>query len=179
MTNPGLVQVELPADLLSASRPDLGDLRLSGPSGDEQPFQILRSRDARVPAARAREFRVELQKGATVCTFETGLTQALGRVILESPAPAFVKGVTVDGSNDGDRWETLVRGAQIFREPSGATRTAIELPTKPWRFLRLTVDDSASAPVALTGAEAPRLACRHCTGRTTRRRAPAAAPLRC
>lgn len=153
VAQPGLVRLELPPATLDAARADLADLRLAGPDGAEVPYLIVQARPARVTTRRAEDFRVELLRELTQITFTTGLTQALGRVTLETPARAFIKSVSVEGSMDGQRWETLVRNAQVFRESSGASQLAVDLPPRPWRLLRMRVDDSGSPPVPFTGAE--------------------------
>jgi hypothetical protein len=87
-----------------------------------------------------------------VITLETGLTQPLDAVTLESPAQNFIKAVRVESSTDGQSWRTLAQGQPIFRQPNGAGNLKIAFPATAAKKLRLVVDDQRSAPIPFTGA---------------------------
>jgi hypothetical protein len=149
---PGLVKLNLPIETLDAARPGLEDLRLYDEAGNEVPFWIAHP----VPIIRtphpAKSFHVALEPRASIVTLETGLTQAVDGVTLESPANNFIKPVRIEGSLDGEDWHTLGEARPIFRQPDGAAQLHLSFPPGVWKWLRLTVDDRRSQPVPLTGA---------------------------
>ena len=144
--------MSLPVETLDATRPGLEDLRLFDDSGNELPYLIERPVPATKSVQSARAFEVSLNPAATIVTLETGFTQPLEGVTLESPAGSFIKSVDVEGSADGKRWRMLTRGQPIFRQPGGAGQLRLAFPEGAWRWLRLTVDDRRSPPVPFTGA---------------------------
>ena len=78
-----------------------------------------RARCRRPRPSRARNhFKFRSTPTATVITLETGLAQPLDGVTLESPAANFIKAVRVEGSADGQNWQTLAQGQPIFRQLS-------------------------------------------------------------
>ena len=152
VTSPGLVKFSLPAETLNAARPALEDMRLYNDAGNELPFLIERPTPVAKVVQPAKSFHVSLNASATVITLETGLAQPLDGVSLETPAGSFIKAVRVEGSADGQRWQTLATGQPIFREPSGASQLRVAVPPGAWGWLRLTVDDARTQPIPFTGA---------------------------
>ncbi len=152
VASPGLVKISLPAATLDAARPALEDLRLYDASGNELPFFIERPAPVSKAIQSARSFQISLNAATTVLTLETGLTQPLNGVTLESPAQNFIKAVRVEGSADGQSWSPLAQGQPIFRQSSGAGQLQVSFPPTAGRWLRLTVDDQRSAPIPFTGA---------------------------
>jgi hypothetical protein len=149
---PGLVKLSLPPATLDAARPALEDLRLYDNAGIEVPYLIERPKPVGKVIQAAKSFQVSVEGAFTVVTVESGLTQPLDGVTLETPARAFLKAVQVDGSSDGERWQTLARGQPIFREPGGASQLHLAIPAGAWQRLRLTVLDQRSQPIPFTGA---------------------------
>ena len=152
VTAPGLVKISVPVETLHAARPALEDLRLYDDAGNELPFFIERPTPASKVVRAAKSFQVSLNASTTVITLETGLAQPLDGVLLETPAGSFIKAVRVEGSADGQRWQTLTAGQPIFREPAGAGQLRVAIPAGLWPWLRLTVDDARTQPVPFTGA---------------------------
>jgi hypothetical protein len=87
-----------------------------------------------------------------VLILETGLTQPLDGVTINSPATSFLKAVHIEGSADGQSWRTLAQGQPIFRQPDGVSQLHVAIPVGTWPWLRLTVDDQRSQPIPFTGA---------------------------
>jgi Protein of unknown function (DUF3999) len=152
VATPGLVKFSLPAETLNAARPALEDLRLYDAAGHELPFFIDRPTPASKVIRAAKSFQVSLNANMTVITLETGLTQPLDGVSLETPAGSFIKAVRIEGSADGKRWQMLATGQPVFREPSGASQLRVTIPPGVWHSLRLTVDDARTQPIPFTGA---------------------------
>jgi len=152
VTEPGLIKLSLPADTLDAAQPALEDLRLYDDAGNELPFLIERPTPASKVTQKAKSFAVSLNHNTTIITLETGLTQPLDAVTLETPASNFIKPVQIEASTDGRRWQTLAQGQPIFRQPNDASRLRLAIPAGAWRSIRLTVDDRRSQPIPFTGA---------------------------
>jgi hypothetical protein len=148
----GLVKISLPVETLDSARPGLEDLRLYDDAGNEIPWLIERPMPAPRVVQSARSFRVTLNADNTVVTLEPGLTQPVDAITLETPANNFIKGVKVESSDDGNRWQTLAQGQPVFRQPVGAGYLQVSFPATGSKWLRLTVDDRRSQPVPITGA---------------------------
>src|ERR1035441_5714607 len=149
---PGLVKLSLPLSTLDAARSALEDLRLYDNAGMEVPFLIERPKPTGKTVQAAKSFQVTVSGDITVLTLETGLTQPLDGVMLETPARALLKAVQIEGSTDGRNWRRLAEGQPIFREPGGVSQLYLALPAGAWRWLRLDVIDLRSQPIPFTGA---------------------------
>ena len=148
----GLVKMSLPVETLDAARPMLEDLRLYDDAGNEVPYLISRPVSVPKVVRAVKSFQTTLNPATTLITLETGLTQPIDRVSLESPAVNFLKAVRVESSVDGQRWQLLVQGHPIFSQPWGANHLHISFPPVVAKWLRITVDDQRSPPVPFTGA---------------------------
>jgi len=149
---PGLVKLGLPVETLDAARPALEDLRLYDDAGNEVPYLIERPVPVVKVVQNVKSFHVSLNPSNTVIVVETGLTQPLDDIVLETPAGNFIKPVRVEGSADLKRWQVLDQGQPIFRQRDGASRLHVSFPAGTWPWLRLTVDDQRSQPIPFTGA---------------------------
>ena len=149
---PGLVKLSLPPATLDAARPALEDLRLYDTAGVEVPYLIERPRPTSKVTQSVKSFQVAVNPSTTLLTLETGLAQPLDGVTLETPAVTFLKAVQIEGSADGQAWQTLARGLPIFRQPGGASQLRLAVPAGNWPWLRLTVADLRSQPIPFTGA---------------------------
>ena len=148
----GLVKLGLPIETLDAARPALEDLRLYDDAGKEVPYLIERPVPVIKVVQNTKSFHVSLTSSNTVIVVETGLTQPLDDIVLETPADSFIKPVRVEGSTDLKRWQVLDQGQPIFRQPDGVSRLHVYFPAGTWPWLRLTVDDQRSPPIPFTGA---------------------------
>jgi len=111
----GLVKLNLPVETLDAARPGLEDLRLYDATGSEVPYLIDRPVPVVKVVQNVKSFHVSLTPSNTVIILETGLSQPLDDVTLETPAGNFLKPVRVEGSTDLKRWQILEQGQPIFR----------------------------------------------------------------
>jgi hypothetical protein len=101
----GLVKISLPVETLDSARPALEDLRLYDDAGNEIPFLVERPAPAPKAVQEAKSFRVALNPDNTVIPLETGLSQPLDAVTLETPAnnpdfhaPEVLPGVELAGA---------------------------------------------------------------------------------
>ena len=146
---PGLVKVALSPATLDALRPSLEDLRLADSIGNEVPFLIERPAPELAPVRAARSFKPVLRGAATVLDIETGTDVPINAVTLETPEREFIKAVRIEGSPDGQRFSAIADGIPIFRQ-SGASELTVRFSSGVWTWLRLTLDDQRSSPVAFT-----------------------------
>jgi len=152
VSTPGLVKLDLPVETLNSARPGLEDLRVYDQAGAEVPFLIEHPTPAPKIVRNAKSFQTSLNPQSTVITLETGLTQPLDGITLETPASDFIKAVQIEGSADGRSWRKLAQGKPIFRQPGGASQLHLKIPPAVWPWLRLTVDDQRSQPIPFSGA---------------------------
>jgi len=153
VARPGLIRLSLPAETVDAARPGLEDLRIFDSAGREIPYLIERPVRSTAAVISPRKFSVNLSGQATVIMLETGSSQSLDALVLETPAVGFIKAVTVEGSNDQRTWRPLASGQPIFRQPNGANLLRVEFPESSWPFLRVTVDDRRTEAIPFTGAK--------------------------
>ncbi len=149
----GLVKLSLPLETIDAARTGLEDLRVYDDAGNEVSYLIEHPAPARRTFRNAKSFQTSLNPQNTVLTLETGVSQAIDQVTLETPALNFIKAVTIEGSPDGHNWRTIAQGRPIFRQANGMGETRLRIPPAVWAWLRLTVDDQRTQPIPFTGAQ--------------------------
>jgi hypothetical protein len=150
----------LPPELLARSRADLADLRLVAPDGQELSWVIDRARPRDVQArfsGRLVDVRRE-QKRWSAWTLEFEQQRDFDTLLLQIPERDFAKAVRVETSDDRVKWREVLREAGVFDRPWGASslhhaRVELKAPERA-RYLRLTMDDTRSRAVNVTGVEA-------------------------
>lgn len=147
----GMVRLELPAQVLDATRPDLGDLRVISPAGVETPLLLERVDHEAGEVRTAAGFKVELAGKTTVMEVASATTAVTEAVEFETPAREFLKSVTVEGRQGGGEWRPLAAHQVIFRQNGGAERLRVPVPAAVWEGFRCTVDDARAQPVPFTG----------------------------
>jgi hypothetical protein len=148
---PGLVKLPLPSATLDLARADLADLRVLDANGRETPYALVRPNGLHPKITQPRRFEAELTDVATTLRIETGTTEPLAAVSVVTPSIAFIKPVRTELSTDGSQWETVADSMPLFRQ-NGAEQLTIPLPKRPASWVRLTVDDRRSPPIAFTAA---------------------------
>lgn len=154
----GLMKLEVPAAAFDAAQPNLADLRLLDPAGREISYLLDRPSlpdTAPNPPVPPRSFRVVPGEGATELLIETGTTEPLDALLLETSAPFFLKAAHAEISDDGATWRSLGPALPLFRQ-FGAEQLRVALGRNRGAFLRLTLDDQRSRPVAFTGGRLQR-----------------------
>lgn len=147
---PGLVRVALPPETFDAAQATLADLRLVDPAGMEVPYRIER------PQATSRMLRptdgwqVFLEASRTRVEIDLRLQGRCAAVMLETPAPEFLKAASMEGTTDGVT-RTLLAEFPLFRQAGGATQLRLKVPEGDWQHLIVTLDDARSKPIAITG----------------------------
>lgn len=151
LDRPGPIKFALPATTIDAAQTDLKDLRIIDASGKETPYLLLKPSENTGRKIAPKKFRSELTDSATIITLETGTDQALDFVELETGAHGFLKPVEVEVSSDGEEWRLLDTNIPIFRQDN-ATKTTLPLARCVSAYVRLTINDTRSRPIAITGA---------------------------
>ncbi|NBV23611.1 MAG: DUF3999 family protein [Proteobacteria bacterium] len=149
---PGLVRFSVPLETLDAVRSGLEDLRIHDAQGREVPFDLDRPVQRALVTAVPRKFTSSITANATVAIIETGVTQPLVGVTLQTPAVDFLKAVRVEGSSDGRSWVAIADGLPVFVLSNGARELRVKFPAGVWPHLRLTLNDQRAQPIPVTGA---------------------------
>jgi hypothetical protein len=142
----GLVGAEVPPMAFHVAEPDLHDLRLIGPGGQELPYVV---RFARGSVQRSL-LQSDLYNRALVPGDHVAVTADFGERVLKNRLQVVTSGadfrreVLVEGSNDAASWATVRDGAFLlhWRGEAGQeayVRDEIELPENDYRYLRVTV----------------------------------------
>ncbi len=153
---PGLHAITLQADLLGRSRVDLGDIRLVDSAGVQVPYVIeeVRSSAAHGHFVPYRLLRNEAMDRSTVIEFEReGEKQVDALHIWIRPTDA-AKKVRVTGSDDRQHWYMVKDehlAAQGARGDPPHQVLIMDLPRSDYRYFRLTLNDSLTAPLNVLG----------------------------
>ncbi len=146
----GPMRMALSPALLDAARSDLADLRLLAPDGGEVPFVVLS--DLPTPPAEALTFAASPRIEGTNTRIDVALARPtrIARVRLVTPAPSFVKGLSVDIQQASGSWQTLVDHALVFRTARGGEHLVVALGGAEAQAVRLTLDDAREQVVPVT-----------------------------
>lgn len=155
-STPGLTRVELPREVLDASRAvadtvPLRDLRLVSAAGVETPFLIEWPRIVPGRTLAAENFKASLQGSTTVIEFTVPGDAVVEEVRLQTGHRDFIKAATVEGTLDGTQWRVISDRELVFRQ-GGAERLRFTFTPTAWKSLRITLDDQRNGPVGFTGA---------------------------
>lgn len=137
---PGRVWVRLDRDVYEAARADLGDLRVLDVRGHDVPYLIDRAEPPGLPEARpAIRNRGWNADGAATAVLDFGRRLGKRRLQLRLSGDNFRRRVSVEGSDDGARWVTLVDEAWVFAVPGEAPARyeTVDLPENDFRLLRV------------------------------------------
>lgn len=152
----GLHAIALSPEMLGASRSDLGDIRIVDAQGVDVPYVL---REVATPGDHGRFIpfqlvRNEVRDRVTVLELERPADQELEALHIWIRPTETEKQVRITGSDDRHEWymvkdEHLV--AQGARGDPPHQVLTVRLPRNDYRFLRLTLNDSVSAPLNVLG----------------------------
>lgn len=156
VTAPGLVQVALPPATFDAGQPGLADLRVLGPDGREVASLLDRELrfDQPAPAPRRlhpRTFTPTPAGDTTQLLIETGTDAPLAAIELATSVAYFFKAAHADISEDGKEWQSVDAAVPIFRQ-FGAEQLRLPLGGRRAAYVRVTIDEYRSRPIAFSGA---------------------------
>ncbi len=152
-----LVALPLPPELAARLQPDLRDLRLVGPDGRDVPWAA----DRQAPREQAEQWTGSLadarqeKRQSSEWLLDLGAPRRFGEVELRVAGTGFAKRLRLEASDDRQAWRLLRDDAGVFDRPwagGRARRTTIDLAaSQSARYLRLTADDTRSAPITVEG----------------------------
>ncbi len=149
---PAVIKIAIPPATLDVAQPGLGDLRVLDGQAAQVPYLLESARRAAPPTERApKEIRTILSATSTLVVMATGDDTPLVGIALTTPAPGFLKAARVEVSSNARDWRPVVTGVPLFRQ-FGAEELRLELPGISTRHVRVTVDDSRTRPIPITGA---------------------------
>jgi hypothetical protein len=148
----GWTRLEIPPDVLAACRRGLPDLRVTA-SGTDVPYVLEQSLGAvddtwaltNVESVNGVETTAIADRGAH--------PSAAVRATIDVAAPAFLKPVVLEASDDRATWKEFARGS-IFAT-GGARMTTLRFAPNDRRYWRVRLDDRNGSPVvprSLAGA---------------------------
>ncbi len=152
----GVYAITLSPELLGGSRADLGDIRLIDAAGANVPYV---QRDVFGPSVTGQFLpfelvRNEVLKHSTVIELERPADEVLDELQIWIRPSDTEKGVRITGSDDRSNWymvkdEHLV--AQGSRGDPPHQVLSVRLPRSDYRYLRLSLNDSLTAPMKVLG----------------------------
>ena len=152
----GLHAIILGPELIGASREDIGDLRLVDSTGQDVPYLL---RMAGSGPVRSRFVPYELVRNevlpkSTVVEIERPQDQQIDELHIWVRPVEVRKQVRITGSDNGTKWY-MVKDDHVV--PQGARGEPphqvllLEVPRSDYRYLRITLNDSLTAPMQILG----------------------------
>lgn len=147
----GYYTIMLSPEVVGRSREDLGDLRLLDSAGKEVAYLIERE-----PAMYERTWmrsyellRNERVKRNTVIEMETDSAGTVDELVIHVRNARVSKRARITGSDDRTDWYMIQDECLAVGEGDGATSVLrfVDLPLSDYRYYRIVLDDSLSAPV--------------------------------
>lgn len=146
----GFYAIDLPPEAAGACRPDRGDIRLWGPDGREVPYLLRDDQDtAWVRRFVSYPMQVTVGRTQTEVEVETGGVP-LASLVFRIKNAETEKTADLRGSNDRVRWYAVKERVDLprFDDPGRSEADwKIGFPLSDYRYYRLTVSDSLSAPL--------------------------------
>jgi hypothetical protein len=148
VTSPGPQRLDLDLALRAGAGPGLADLRISDPIGREVPYLVVQPQPSDAEWTGTRVLPIARTKTITGLEADTGKPLLMDALRIDGVVAPFLKRVRIEGSGDRQRW-TLLADTTVFDLPQQLLRrTEVEFVPSELRYLRLTWNDSSSAPAA-------------------------------
>jgi|GEM_PF-1505727 len=140
VVNGGWARVRLPAEVLLKLSPAENDLRLFDAKGKAVPFEMWTGKtEPPATAHEARVYNIETVPGGWMVEADLGEgAPRHRRTIVNLPGTGIAENVFVEGSNDGNNWRLLAKGA-FFRLTPGSRVEKTWLNYEPVRLRRLRI----------------------------------------
>lgn len=158
---PGWAVLELDGPAWAGARPDLGDLRIVAAGKREIPWRELGA-PAPVPErfpVRISDVLTDAAAGRTTFVADLGRAGTVtNRLSLRTTSRDFFKRLTFETSNDVGTWLPLGGETYVYdlTARGGGARLDAPYPETSYRYLRVTVQDLGTPPLAGLGAELQR-----------------------
>lgn len=157
----GLINFDLGPEVFFASQKDLADLRVADQKGEEVPYYLEVSQDNKsVEAYSPRLLNNTFVKGKySSIILDTGEEERIiNRLKIITDSENFQRNVSLQGSSDGNNWQTLLGDAYIYNytDEKGdweARDTQLEFTDSTFRYYKVEIDDPEGEPVKIKDAE--------------------------
>ena len=149
VAQPGPVQVALPVETLDAARPDLVDIRLADPAGNEVPFAIERAEPATWQLRQPESQTDTVEDQAMVFVLKTGTGDSISGLEVDAGQKSFLTRAMVEASDDGRNWRALGRNLPLYDRGGQLRALRLGFPTGSYPYLRLTLDRLGDQHVVL------------------------------
>lgn len=152
----GLHAIALSADLLGSTRGDLGDIRLLDSTGAEVPYVLRESMQASGPERfiAFNLLRNAVLKHSTEVEIERPADEPLEELHVWIKPIDAEKRVRITGSDDRQSW-FMVKDSHVAPRGSRGDPPhqvlTLRIPRSDYRYLRLTLNDSLTAPMKVLG----------------------------
>ncbi len=152
----GMHAIVLAPELVGLSRTDLGDLRLVDSTGQEVPY-VIKKAEAGPKRSRFEPYamvRNEVLPKSTVVEIERPEDQQIEELHIWIRPVDVRKQLRITGSDNGTDWY-MVKDDHVV--PQGARGDPphqvllVDVPRSDYRFLRITLNDSLTAPMRILG----------------------------
>lgn len=161
----GIVEFALTSEVYEHARADFSDLRVLADTGEKMPYIVrLEPGTSKRVALDVRLYnRTYIPGKQSSVTVDFGRKVLKDRIEVDTPGTNFRRRIRIEGSDDGQKWQTVRSDALLFRISGGAQghfdKNAVDLPTNDQRYLRVTAYPGQDDPerVELQGVRAWRL----------------------
>lgn len=146
---PGWLQFQMPLEVLARLGASGDDFLLADPAGAPLPLFPWRGPQDPPPSRRGADLKdMKTVPGGWLLEADLGPGDFRHRMLLlDLPGIGLAETVTLEGSSDGQRWETLARGSMFRLSRWGLTeKTYLEYPPTKDRHLRIFWPESAGFP---------------------------------
>jgi len=126
--------------------------RVLDPAGNETAILVDRPPVPVAHSVRPSTFEAKVDGGTTEILLVTGTSGKMTSVVLETPAPAFLRAAKIEVSQNNADWTLVDKGVPIFRE-WGAEKLSLPLTGRAAAYVRIIIEDGkADSTIPFTGA---------------------------
>ncbi len=150
----GIYKIRLKPALRSAMQGNLNFLRILDNENREVPYVSVKPEPARL-VFKPLPFVRHKTDSSSVYLVERQSNAEWGSIFLKIASNDLAKSYAVSGSDDGEEWFGLTgkRALANMRSADGFVKKEIELPSNPFRFIRIEFDDRKLLPVFVQSME--------------------------
>jgi len=148
----GLHKINLPAEIRSFSKEELGDFRIVDAKGNEMPYYIFQGNNEATTSSFSEckiLSKTTIPKSKTNIIFENPKAQ-IDEIVLSITNSDVTKSYSISGSNDQKEWYGLVNNSLLNdledKETTSVYKT-IPLPLTSYRFLKIEWNDKKTLPI--------------------------------
>lgn len=152
----GIYKIRLSPALRSAMRGNLDFLRILDKENREVPYIRVKPGPGKL-VLKPLSFVRHKTDSSSAYLVERKPNAGWGSIFLKIASNDLVKSYTVSGSDDGEEWFGLTGKLTLagMRSAEGFVKKEIELPSNPFRFVRIEFDDRKLLPVFIQSMEIP------------------------